>query len=80
MYCKFKQRITTMTEQTQIIMAMLGLLWITIIIIGSFIMKLMLDIKTEMGNIKADISDIKAETRNIVKRLDSLESGITSRR
>jgi len=69
-----------MTEQTQIIMAMLGLLWITIIIIGSFIMKLMLDIKTEMGNIKADISDIKAETRNIVKRLDSLESGITSRR
>ena len=72
--------ITTMTEQTQILIAMFSLLWVTMTTIGGFMMKFMLDIKTEIGNIKADISDIKAEIRNIVKRLDSLESGVVSRR
>ena len=69
-----------MTEQTLIIMAMISLFWVTTTAIGGWMTKILFDIKTEIGNIKADISDIKAEIRNIVKRLDSLESGIVGRR
>ncbi len=69
-----------MTEQTQILIGMFGLLWVTMTTIGGFMMKFMLDIKTEIGNIKADLSDIKAEIRNINRRLDSLESGVIAKR
>ena len=62
-----------MTEQTQILLSMFGLLWVTVATVGGFMIKFMLDIKGEIG-------DIKAELAAISKRLDSLESGVIARR
>ena len=80
-----------MTEQTQILVSMFGLLWVTMIGIGGFMFKFMLDIKGEIGDIKADVNnkfgdiktelaEIKAEIRSINKRLDSLETGVVTKR
>ena len=69
-----------MTEQTQILVSMFGLLWVTTIGIGGFMFKFMLEMNTRLGDIKAELAEIKAEIRLINKRLDSLETGITARR
>jgi len=69
---------------------MFGLLWVTMFAgFGWGIRLLMdmnvklgeskLDMNTRLGEIKAELAEIKAEMRSIHKRLDSLESGVTKR-
>jgi hypothetical protein len=60
-----------MTE-TRILMGMLGFLWITEIVLGGFMIKLMLDIKS-------DISKINEEIKDIHMRIDRLWSLIEKR-
>lgn len=69
-----------MSEQTQILLSMFGLLWVTMIGIGGFMFKFMLDMNTRLGEIKAELASIAAEIRSINKRLDSLESGVVTKR
>jgi hypothetical protein len=42
--------------------------------------KIEADINDKLGDIKAELADIKAELRSINKRLDSLESGVVTKR
>ncbi|MGZ3379592.1 MAG: hypothetical protein ACXVB2_12510 [Isosphaeraceae bacterium] len=75
-----------MTEQTQLILGM----FVPIYAIGGWALKILWDMNTRLGDIKADVNnkfgdiktelaDIKAEIRSIHKRLDSLETGVVTR-
>ena len=48
-------------------------MWVTATTVGGFMIKFMLDIKSDLAEIKADIAAI-------TRRLDSLETGVTARR
>ena len=61
------------STETQILLGMFGLMWVTATTVGGFMIKFMLDIKGDLAEIKADIAAI-------TKRLDSVETGITARR
>jgi hypothetical protein len=65
-----------MTEQTQLILGM----FVPIYAIGGWALKILWDMNTRLGDIKAELASIAAEIRSINKRLDSLETGITARR
>ena len=80
-----------MTEQTQILLSMFGLLWVTMFAGFGWGIRLLMDMNTrlgeikldmdvKLGEIKGDIGEIKAEIRSIHKRLDSLESGVVTKR
>jgi hypothetical protein len=66
-------------------------MFVPIYAIGGWALKILWDMNSRMGKIEADINDklgeikgeigeIKAEIRSISKRLDSLESGIMTKR
>ena len=66
--------------RVQILVSMFGLLWVTTIGIGGFMLKFMLDMNVKLGDIKGELAEIKAEIRSISKRLDSLETGVVTKR
>lgn len=69
-----------MTEQTQLILGM----FVPIYAIGGWALKILWDMNARIGDLrtemKAELADIKAEIRSINKRLDSLETGIVTKR
>ncbi len=65
-----------MSEQTQLILGM----FVPIYAIGGWALKILWDMNTRIGDIKAELAEIKAEIRSIHKRLDSLESGVVTKR
>ncbi len=65
-----------MSEQTQLILGM----FVPISAIGGWALKILWDMNTRIGDIKAELAEIKAEIRSIHKRLDSLESGVVTKR
>ena len=80
-----------MTEQTQILATVFSLLWVTMFAGFGWGIRLLMDMNTKLGEIKldmnvklgeikGDIGEIKAEIRSINKRLDSLESGVVTKR